>query len=93
MTTELNLARDQSREAQVFFHQQKGARPIVELQVPAGTSLDVTRKLEDLVYEKIAPEILRMGPCPNCRSGLDLFVKERFENVVRVDLNTYNIRF
>jgi hypothetical protein len=56
--------------------------------VPAGTTLDVTQKLEALVFEKIAPEILRLGPCPNCRSGLDYFVKERFENVLRVDLET-----
>ena len=79
------------QEAHIFIHHEKGVRPIVEVQVPAGTTLDVSRKLESLIYERIAPEILRLGPCPNCRSGLDLFVKERFENVVRVDLESYEI--
>jgi len=78
-------------EAQILIHNQGSARPIVEIQVPAGTTLDATRKLESLIYEKIAPEILRLGPCPNCRSGLDLFIKERFENVLRVDMDSFEI--
>ncbi len=80
------------KEAQVLVHQGKGVRPIVEVQVPAGTTLDVSRKLEDLVYQRVAPEVLRLGPCPGCRSGLDLFVKERFEEVMRVDLETFEVR-
>ena len=78
-------------QAEVLIHQRKGTRPIVELQVPAGTTLDVSRKLESMVYEKIAPEILGLGACPNCRSGLDLFIKERFENVMRIDLESFEI--
>jgi hypothetical protein len=77
--------------AHILVHQGKGARPIVELQVPAGTTLEVSRKLESLIYEKIAPDILRLGPCPNCRSGLDLFIKERFEDVIRVDLESFKV--
>jgi hypothetical protein len=80
------------KEAQILVHQHKGARPLVEVQVPADTTLDVSRKLEDLVYTKVAPELLRLGPCPNCRSGLDLIVKERFEDVLRVNLETFQVR-
>jgi hypothetical protein len=82
---------DFADEAHIFIHNEKGPRPIVEVQVPAGTGLDVSRKLESLVFEKLAPEILRLGPCPNCRSGLDFFVKERFENVLRVNLSTMDV--
>ncbi len=80
-----------AREAQIFIHQGKGVRPIVEVQVPAGTTLDVSRKIEDMVYQRIAPEMLQLGPCPNCRSGLDLFIKERFEDVLRVDLESFEL--
>jgi hypothetical protein len=79
------------KEAQILVHHGSGVRPVVEVQVPAGTTLEVSRKLEDLVYDRIAPEILRLGPCPNCRSGLDLFIKERFENILRVDLDTFEV--
>ena len=79
------------KQAEILIHKTQGARPIVELQVPPGTTLDVSRKLESLVYEKIAPEVLRLGPCPNCRSGLDIFIKERFEDVMRVDLESFEI--
>ena len=79
------------REAQILIHQSQGPRPIVEIQVPAGTTLDVSRKLEDLVFERIGPELLRLGPCPGCRSGLDMFIKERFEDVIRVDLESFDI--
>jgi hypothetical protein len=78
-------------EAQILIHQAQGPRPIVEIQVPAGTPLDVSRKLEDLVYARIAPDALKLGPCPGCRSGLDLFIKERFEDVIRVDLESFEI--
>ena len=79
------------RQAEIFVHKAEGARPYVELQVPAGTSLEVSRKLESLIFEKIAPEMLRLGPCPNCRSGIDFYIKERFEDVVRVDLETFQV--
>lgn len=82
---------DFTNEAHIFIHSDKGVRPIVEVQVPNGTTLEHTHKLERLVYEKLAPEILRFGPCPNCRSGLDFYVKERFENVLRVNLETMEI--
>jgi hypothetical protein len=79
------------KEAQISFNPTGGVRPVVEISVPPGTTLDASRKLESLVFEKLAPEILRLGPCPNCRSGLDIFIKERFENVLRVDLETFQV--
>jgi hypothetical protein len=79
------------KEAQILVHKGQGTRPIVELQVPAGTTLEVSRKLESFIYEKVAPDILRLGPCSGCRSGLDLFVKERFEDVIRVDLESFEV--
>ncbi len=86
------MAGKAAAEAQILVHRSDGPRPIVEIQVPHGTTLAVSRKLEDLVFTKLAPEILRMGPCPNCRSGLDLFIKERFEEVLRVDLETFDVQ-
>ncbi len=79
------------KQAEIFIHQKEGARPIVEVQVPAGTTLEVSRKLESLIYEKIGPEVLNIAACPNCRSGLDIFIKERFEEVMRVDLGSFEV--
>jgi hypothetical protein len=78
-------------EAQILVHEGKG-RPIVELQVPAGTSLEVSRKLEDLVYERVLPDVLGMAPHPGCRSGVDLLIKERYERVMRVDLDSFEFK-
>jgi hypothetical protein len=85
------IMKSSRNQAEILIHKDKAARPVVEIQVPAGTSLEASHKLESLVYEQIAPEILRLGPCPNCRSGLDIFIKERFEDVMRVDLETFEI--
>jgi hypothetical protein len=79
------------KEAQILIHQDRGVRPIVEVQVPAGTTLAESRKLESYIYEKLAPEALRIASCPNCRSGLDIFIKERFEKIIRVDLESFEV--
>lgn len=77
-------------QAEIFLRQSKGQRPKVEIQVPQGTSLEISRKLESLVYEKLITR-LGLGACPNCRSGLDVLVKERFDDVIRVDLDSFRI--
>jgi len=59
--------------------------PTIELIVPHGTRLaDVVRSLETVSSEIIS----RISPrgCQTCTSGTHLVIRERFENVVRVNL-------
>lgn len=83
---------EMDNEATIMVRQDRGARPVVEVELPAGTSLEVSRRVEDLVYQEIAPKWLNLGACPGCRSGLDLYMKERFDPVIRVDLGSFQIR-
>ena len=69
---------DFAEKAHIFIHKEKGPRPIVEVQVPAGTGLDVSRKLESM-NEAARP---RFCGCParTAAPWLRPLVKERFED-------------
>ena len=69
-------------EAEITFSRNTGARPIAEVWVPSGTTLDVSNKLESIIYERLAPRILDLAPCGNCRSGMDIIIRERFDDVL-----------
>lgn len=79
------------RDAILKFHQVKGGQARVEIEVPSGTTLEASQKLEAMIYAKIAPEILNIAACANCRSGLDVIVRERFEDIIRVDLESFKV--
>jgi hypothetical protein len=85
------MADGSDNAATLTFHSARGAQPRVEVLVPKGTTLEVSRKLESLIYEKIGPEILNIAACSNCRSGLDILVRERFDDVIRVDLDSFKV--
>ena len=78
-------------DATLKFHHVKGGQARVEIEVPSGTTLEASQKLEALIYAEIAPEILNIAACSNCRSGLDVIVRERFEDIVRVDLGSFKV--
>ncbi len=73
--------------ADIIIKKGKGGKPKVEVVVPKGTPLKVSQELERQVYAEI-PERLGLGKCPNCRSGIDMFIRERFGDVLRVNLDS-----
>jgi len=79
-------------DAVLKFQQVRGGQARVEIEVPAGTTLEASQKLEALIYAEIAPEILNIAACSNCRSGLDVIVRERFEDIIRVDLGSFKVQ-
>jgi hypothetical protein len=68
----------------------EGAMPVVEVSVPHGTRLVDLVKLNDLISREINPKVSPRG-CGPCLSGLDFRIRERFEEVIRVDLEAMQI--
>lgn len=75
--------------AEVFISKE-GAMPVVELVIPHGTKLTDLVKLQELISSEINPKISPRG-CQTCLSGLDFRIRERFEEVIRVDLDAMRI--
>ena len=64
--------------------------PVAELVVPHGTRLLDLLKVQDLISREVLPQISPRG-CQACLSGCDLIIRERLENVIRVDLDAGQI--
>jgi hypothetical protein len=73
-----------------IFISREGAMPVVELVVPHGTSLAELVRLQEMISSEINPKISPRG-CQPCVSGLDFRIRERFEEVIRVDLDAMKI--
>lgn len=63
----------------------KGDTTIVELIVPHGTRLLEALKAQEAISKELLPKIAPRS-CQACISGADFRIKERLENVIRVDL-------
>ena len=75
-----------SNTAEVHFTRE-GPIPVVELIIPHGTKLVDILKLQELISREINPKISPRG-CQTCLSGLDFRIRERLENVIRIDLDS-----
>ena len=75
--------------AEVHFSKE-GLFPIVEVTLPYKMRLIDTLKLQDLLSRELIPGISPRG-CLPCISGAHLIIRERFENVIRVDLEAMQI--
>ena len=73
-----------------IFISREGAMPVVELVIPNGTKLSDLIKVQELLSREINPKISPRG-CQTCLSGLDFRIRERFEEVIRVDLDAMQI--
>ena len=73
-----------------IFISREGAMPVVELVIPHGTKLTELVRLQELISNEINPKISPRG-CQTCLSGLDFRIRERFEEVIRVDLDAMRI--
>src|SRR5262249_42534605 len=62
------------------------SRPAIELSVPRGTSLETIFKARNA--ESLAKMIAGLGArgCQTCISGQDFIIRERFEEVIQVEL-------
>lgn len=67
-----------------------GKEPVVQVVVPHGTRLTDLASLLEIVSKEINPLISPRG-CEVCTSGNHLFIKERLEKVIQVDLDSGQI--
>ena len=58
----------------------------LELVVPSGTKLKDLARFEEVIFKDIVNRLPR--GCQACLSGEPLFIRERLENVIRVDLES-----
>ena len=63
----------------------KGAVPFVELVVPSGTKFKDAIKLKDLLGQLVPKG------CQACLSGFDFRIRERLDDVVRIDLDKMKV--
>jgi hypothetical protein len=67
-----------------------GPRPQIQVAVPYGTTLADTFKLQEVLSKEVISKLSPRG-CTQCNSGVDIWIYEQFENVLRVDLETMKI--
>jgi len=75
------------RVAEVQYSTSIGSRPIVEMSVPQGTHMSEIAKSIDTLSKELFPKIGPRG-CAPCISGIDFNIRERLNEVVRIDLET-----
>jgi hypothetical protein len=68
----------------------EGPIPVVELVVPHGTRLTDLFKTLETISRELTPKISPRG-CNQCTSGDHLVIRERFEQVIQVDLESGKI--
>jgi hypothetical protein len=75
-----------ARHAEVGYSKENRA---IELVVPHGTHVGDLAKAIGFLAKDVFTKLPR--GCPNCTSGDHLIIRERLENVIRVDLDKQTI--
>lgn len=76
---------DASRTVEIQMTQD-GPRPTIEVVVPYGTKLAETVKLHDFLSREIIGKLSPRG-CDTCNSGVNIYIRERYNHVITVDLD------
>lgn len=75
-----------TRFAEIGYSEKYGR---LELSVPYGTKVAEFAKVSDRLFANIVSRLPR--GCQACLSGEDLFIRERLEHVLRVDLESMEV--
>ena len=67
-----------------------GPRPQIELTVPFGTTLAETVGLHETLSRDVISKLSPRG-CTMCNSGVDIWIHEQFEDILRVNLKSMQI--
>lgn len=78
-----------SRTAEIRFATD-GPRPRIDVSVPFGTTLAETFKLHEVLSKDLISKLSPRG-CETCNSGVDIFIHERFDDVIQVDLESMKV--
>jgi hypothetical protein len=77
-------------EAAEIRYSTAGIRPMIDVAVPYGTTLAQTVRLHEVLSRDIISKLSPRG-CAQCNSGVDIWIHERFDDVIRVDLESMKI--
>jgi hypothetical protein len=77
-------------EAAEIRYSTAGARPMIDIAVPFGTTLAQTVRLHDFLSRDLISKLSPRG-CTQCNSGVDIWIHERFDDVIRVDLESLKV--
>lgn len=80
-----------SKTASISYSGKGTGRPRIEVEVPFGTTLADTFRLHDFLSKELISKLSPRG-CEACNSGVDIFIHERFEDVINVNLETLEIQ-
>ncbi|MEZ5333179.1 MAG: hypothetical protein R2991_14270 [Thermoanaerobaculia bacterium] len=78
--------KETARVAELEYSKDRG---IVQLSVPEGLKTAEVARLKDLVFTDLVARLPR--GCQACLSGESLIIRERLENVLRIDLDTMKV--
>ena len=78
-----------SRSAEIRFSKE-GPRPRIEVAVPYGTTLADTFRLQEVLSKEVIAKLSPRG-CLQCNSGVDVWIHESFDDMLRVDLDSMKI--
>ena len=65
-----------------------GKNNIVEATVPNGTRLADAVKLQTVISDKV---LKNLRGCPACISGAHIIIRERLDDVIKVDLDKMEV--
>jgi hypothetical protein len=71
-------------QAEIYLSE-KGDFPTVEILVPHGTTLAQVAALHEVISKEAIAKLSPRG-CPQCTSGVHLTIREKMEEVIRVEL-------
>jgi hypothetical protein len=74
--------------AEVHFSKKPSGR--VELLVPRGTKLKDVLKAQEVLSRELFPKLSPRG-CLPCISGVPFLIREKLDNVIKVDLRAGEI--
>jgi hypothetical protein len=77
-------------QAEVYFSKQ-GDVPTVEILVPHGTTFAQVASLHDVISKEAIAKISPRG-CAQCTSGVHLVIREKLEEMIRVELPRVAVR-
>lgn len=78
-----------TRTAEIRYSKE-GPRPRIEIAVPVGVTLAETFKLHDILSKDLISQLSPQG-CLTCNSGVDIWIHQTFEDLIKVDLNTMQV--
>jgi len=64
--------------------------PSIEVSVPHGTTFREVTKLQEMISKDLITKISPRG-CQACLSGFHFTIRERLENVIKVDLASLKV--